>query len=269
MDFDALRQGFSREAQVYDAELSANPIMYWARTLVRNTAVTVFSVEASLLEINAGSGLDAAWLVAQGYSVHATDVADGMMAAIHAKIQASEMQDRFTAQQLSFDELENVENAPFDGLLSNFGGLNCTPDLSMVFREFRNIIIPGGCVILVIMPPVCPWELAEILRGHWRASVRRLKRKGVAANVGGSQIMTYYFTPGEVMRALGPEFALEGLRSFSLFCPPMAKIGFATKFKRLTQYLMRLDEIVGRWPMFRNCGDFFILTARYQPGQGK
>lgn len=263
VDLDAVNKGFSAEAQVYDVDGESNPIIRWARSLVRKSVMRFLPAGSSILEINAGTGVDAAWLVDHGYRVHATDIADGMMAAIRAKIQASSAPDRFTAQKLSFTELEKVDNTAFDGVVSNFGGLNCTPDLSLVSSGLRWVLKPGGMIIWVIMPPVSPWEFAQILRGHWRTAIRRLRRGGVMANVSGSQVMTYYFTPGQVRRALGTDFKVEALQSFSLFCPPMYMAGFSKKFPHLIKNLMRLDEFFGRFPILSSCGDFFIITARY------
>jgi hypothetical protein len=113
------------------------------------------------------------------------------------------------------------------------------------------------------MPPVCLWELAQVLRGHWRTATRRLRHGGVMANVRGSQIMTYYFTPGQVRQILGSDFEVESLQSFSLVCPPMYMQGFSKRFPRLTENLMKLDEYLGRMPLLNRLGDFFILTARY------
>ena len=263
IDFDAINQGFSRESQSYDAEDETNSIIRWARAVVRKTVTHYVPSGGSVLEINAGTGADALWLVKQGFRVHATDIADGMMTAIHSKIQASEMADRFTAQQLSFTQLEQTKYAPFDGVFSNFGGLNCISDPSIVARGVRYVLKPGGRVIWVIMPPICPWELAQVFRGHRRTATRRLRRGGVMANVRGAQVMTYYFTPRQIRQALSPDFRVESLRSFSLFCPPMYMQGFSRRFPRLTENLKRLDEHLGRLPLLNTWGDFFILTARY------
>jgi ubiquinone/menaquinone biosynthesis C-methylase UbiE len=265
IDFDSINQGFSREAQFYDADDEQNEINRWARSLVRKTVTHYVSSGSSILEINAGTGADALWLANNGYRIHATDIADGMLAAIHSKIQDSSVADRITIQKLSFTELEQATNAPFDGVFSNFGGLNCTPDLSRVAGGIRHVLKPGGYVICVVMPPFCPWELAQLLRGHWRNATRRFQSGGVLANVRGAHIMTYYFTPRQVHRALGPDFKVESVRCFSLFCPPMYMQGFARRFPRLTKLLMRFDEAFGQLPVLNNWGDFFILTARYSP----
>jgi ubiquinone/menaquinone biosynthesis C-methylase UbiE len=262
IDFDAINQGFSHEAQVYDKTADANPVIRWARALVRGSVVRCLPPQSSILEINAGTGLDAAWLVEQGHRVHATDIADGMLAAIDAKIRTSKTPDRFTMQRLSFTELEKTDNTPFDTVFSNFGGLNCVPDLSLVTHGLQHVLKPGGSVVLVIMPPVCPWELAGVFRGRWHTAVNRLKRGGVMANISGSQVRIHYFTPKQVRQALGQDFEVESLQSFSLFCPPMFMVGFSKRFPRLTKGLMWLDERLGRLPILNGCGDFFILTAR-------
>jgi hypothetical protein len=84
------------------------------------------------------------------------------------------------------------------------------------------------------------------------------------ANVCGSQVMTYYFTPKQVRQALGHDFEVESVQSFSLFCPPMYMEAFSKRFPRLTKNLMWLDEHLGRLPILNSCGDFFILTARFK-----
>lgn len=262
MDLDSIDRGFSEEALGYDQENEVNPVIRWARSLVREAIVKFVPQESSILEINAGTGIDAKWLADRGYRVHATDVAQGMLSAIHEKIRESSTAERFTVQRLSFTELEQVDHAPFDAVFSNFGGLNCTPDLSLLVSGLKRVLKPGGWAIWVFMPPVCPWELIEIFRGRIKTAMRRFTRGGVFANVGGVQIKTHYFTAGHVSRQLGSDFKLVHLQSFSLFCPPMNRAGKIGKFPQLLHSLMRLDELSGELPVFNQCGDFLILIAR-------
>ena len=66
IDFDDINQGFSHEAQTYDNENELNPVIRWARLLVRDVLTRYIPVRSSILEINAGTGLDASWLVDHG-----------------------------------------------------------------------------------------------------------------------------------------------------------------------------------------------------------
>jgi SAM-dependent methyltransferase len=220
---------------------------------------------AFILEINAGSGLDAAYFASKGYRVHATDVAPGMLAAIATKAEALDAGGRLSFEALPFTELERVAGGPYDLVFSNLGGLNCTRDLSAMTRGLPNVLRPGGAIVFVLMPPFCPWELAQALRGHLRTATRRLKRDGTLAHVEGELVPTWYHAPGKLKHALGPDFETVVLRSFCLFCPPSFFQGFARRHPRLVRVLMRLDDVIGRvWP-FNRAGDFYALVARYRP----
>jgi SAM-dependent methyltransferase len=221
----------------------------------------------SILEINAGSGIDAAYFAAKGYRVHATDIAPGMLAATAEKAAALESGDRLTHEALSFTELGNVRGGPYDLVFSNLGGLNCTDDLAAVTTQLPHVLRPGGAIVFVLMPPVCPWELAQALRGHLRTATRRLKRGGTLAHVEGELVRTWYHAPGRLQRALSPDFETVSLRSFCLFCPPSFFHGFARRHPRVVKTLMRLDDALCRFWPFNRAGDFYALVARYTPRQ--
>jgi ubiquinone/menaquinone biosynthesis C-methylase UbiE len=263
IDLHAVNAGFSRKAEVYDAYCEAHPVIRWVRAVVRNEVERRLGRGGSILELNAGTGADAAYFADKGFLVHATDVADGMVDAIREK--AVRRPERLTAQQLSFTELQNVEGAPFDLVFSNFGGLNCIPDLRLVTKYLDHVLKPGGHVVWVVMPPVCPWELAQVLRGQFRLAARRFHREGIPANVEGAQVMTWYHSPKTVRRAFGPGFRPLHQRPLSLFCPPSYMDNFPRRFPRLTEFLLRLDAALGgRFP-FRGWGDFVMYTFRHEP----
>lgn len=265
-DLDAINDGFSRKAAVYDAYCASNAVVTWARGVVRGRVMAAVAPPARILEINAGTGEDAAFLAERGYRVHATDIADGMLAAMRAKRDARGLAAALSVQRLSFTDLDRAQGgAPFDLVFSNFGGLNCADDLGGVARHLPRALTPGGWVVWVVMPRVCPWEMAQTLRGHVRAGLRRWMPGGVVANVEGARIRTRYFAPREVLRALnagGARFALRDLRAISLFSPPSYLEGFIHRFPRLTARLCALDERAGGWPPWRGWGDFFVLSAQ-------
>jgi ubiquinone/menaquinone biosynthesis C-methylase UbiE len=255
--------GFSAMAAEYDALAESHPIVIWMRDRIRALVEAQAVPGASILEINAGSGLDAAYFAERGYRVHATDVAPGMLAALAEKARRPELEGRLTYAALSFDDLSNVEGAPYDLVFSNLGGLNCTPDVAVVARQLPAVLRPGGAVVWVIMPPACPWEMAQALRGHFRTARRRFEKGGTLAHVGGANVRTWYHALGNVAAALGPRFRIIGLRSFCLFAPPSYFAGFVRRHPGVTRTLMRLDDrLCGVWP-FNRCGDFYALVARH------
>lgn len=264
-DLDSVNLGFSREAQFYDAQEFKNPIIIWLRSIIRNTTQKFIATNSSILEINAGSGLDALWFAEQGYRVHATDISDGMLSALERKAILFGQPNQFSFQKLSFLDLEQVQHAPFDAVFSNFGGLNCTNNLNPVVQGIQKILKPQGLVVWVFMPKICFWEIAQFSLGRINIATRRFKKNGVQANVQGVPVHTYYFSTKQVLAALGRNFEILHLQSLSLFAPPMNLSKFSNKFPYLVKKLMKLDEVVGSLPLFNQCGDFVMLIARYHP----
>ena len=263
LDLNSVNEGFSRKAEIYDAYCEGHPVICWSRDVVRREVMNCLGTGRSILELNAGTGSDAAYFVQQGYRVHATDIAGGMVSAIRSKIKVSNADECFTAQQLSFTELDKVAGAPYDMVFSNFGGLNCTPNLKAVVESLPQLLKLGGYVVWVVMPPVCPWELAQVVRGHFKVAVRRLDRRGVLANVEGAGVMTWYHAPKEVVKAFGSKFQLIRRQSLSLFCPPSYMDGFPHRHPVLTKFLLKLDGKLGGLFPFNHWGDFVMYTFRY------
>lgn len=264
LDLKAVDLGFSRKADVYDAYCDQHPVIRWSRSIVRQEVSRRLGPDGSILELNAGTGADAAHFVERGYRVHATDIAGGMISAIHQKIKHSKNTERFTVQQVSFTALDQVTGGPYDLIFSNFGGLNCIPDLETVTRSLPHLLNPGGYLIWVVMPQVCPWELVQLLRGQFRVATRRLKAGGIMANVEGAAVMTWYHGPKKLMEVLTPQFRLVHRQSLSLFCPPSYMDRFPHRFPRLTQFLLNLDERLGSRFPFNNWGDFIAYTFQYE-----
>jgi SAM-dependent methyltransferase len=265
-DYEAVAAGFSAKAAEYDALAVSHPVVRWMRASIRAVVEKELGPPpAALLEVNAGSGLDAAYFAAKGYRVHATDIAPGMLAALALKAASPATGGRLTHETLSFADLGRVSGGPYDLVFSNLGGLNCIPDLAAFTRGLPQVLKPGGAAVCVLMPPVCPWELAQALRGHRRTAFRRLRRGGTVANIEGAAVPVWYHSPARLKRALGPAFRTASLRSLCLFCPPSYFQGLASRHPGLVRLLAGLDDALGGLPPFNRAGDFYVLAARYQP----
>ena len=252
---------FSRKAVAYDARNVDHPVDGWARAVVRATIRRHLAPGGSILEINAGTGLDASALAASGYRVHATDIAPGMLERAANRAAAGPT---FTIEERSYLDLPGVRGAPYDLVLSNFGGLNCTDRLDVVARGIAEVLRPGGLAVLVFMPPVSPWEHVQVLRGHVRTATRRWHREGVLANIAGTGVRTWYPSARTVVSAFGPRFRRVELRALCLFAPSMMLEGFPRRHRTITRLGMWLDDrLAGRWP-FRLAGDFSILVLERQ-----
>jgi ubiquinone/menaquinone biosynthesis C-methylase UbiE len=256
---------FSGKAGAYDARALDHPVDRWAREVVRETIRRFLPPGGSILEINAGSGLEAAALAADGYRVRATDIAPGMLERARGRAATGP---HFEVEERSFHELPGVEGTPFDLVLSSFGGLNCTDRLDVVAAGIAEVLRPGGVAVLVFMPPISPWEHVQVLRGHIRTATRRWRRDGVMANIAGMGVRTWYPSARSVEAAFGPGFRRVELRALCLFAPSMMLEGFPRRHKTLTGLGMWLDgRLATRWP-FRLAGDFSILVLERRASDG-
>jgi ubiquinone/menaquinone biosynthesis C-methylase UbiE len=253
---------FSRKAPLYDAFGVDHVNLQRMREKVYAHLSRLHSPGSYLLELNAGTGLDAAELVRRGYQVHATDVAPGMIAQIENKVNRPGMLGRLTVQTCSFAQLDQIDAGPFDGVFSNFGGLNCIDDLTQVAGYLPDLLRPGGYVTWVIMPHICPWELALVFK-DWRLARRRLRSGGVLAEVEGVRFMTYYFSSRQARRAFGADFRRVRLEGLSVLTPTADNKSFAGRFPRLYAWLRILDDRISQWPPFNGWGDFFILSMQF------
>lgn len=259
---------FSKQSVIFDELERENPIVLELRRRIRRHVLSLMRPEETLLELNAGTGLDAVEFARRGIRVTATDIADGMIEQMRLKAQQYALGEYLRVQQCSFISLEDLADKEhdsaiaFDHIFSNFGGLNCAEDLALVIQSLKPLLKPQGTVTLVIMPPVCPWEIFSILKGNRRA-FRRLKRGGTMAHVEGEYFRVWYYSPRYVERAFGDGFEriqLEGLASIAP--PPHAAEQFAKRFRRGYAMLARMDEGLSRLPMFRSCADHFLISFR-------
>jgi len=255
-------EAFSRKAFVYDTFGENHPNLTRMRETVYRHVLDFLNPGAHILELNAGTGTDAAFFARQGFVVHATDIAPGMIGRIEEKITQSDLSDRLTVQQVSFTQLDQIDAEPFDCIFSNFGGLNCIDDLRIVTHQITRLLQLNGIVTWVVMPPICPWDFAAILKGDWRTAMRRLRRGGVRANVEGVPVMTYYFTPRQVIAAFDDSFKVMRLQGLSIFAPPADRKNLAVRFPRLYRLLVSVDNKLARIAPFNGWGDFFIITLR-------
>lgn len=262
--FDNVAEAFSRKSEIYDAFDDINVNLQRMRQKVYDHFMTFAPIGSYVLELNAGTGLDASVLAGRGYRIHATDIAPGMLAKIEQKISAHGLQGQVTMQACSFTELDQVKVGPFDAVFSNSGGLNCIENLTAVTRHLPALLKPGATITWVIMPPIYPWELA-LMGKDWHVGTRRLRPGGTLAHVEGIHFKTCYFTPRQVQGAFGASFRQLKLEGLSIITPPADNYTFAQNHPRLYRWLVKLDDHLSHWPIFRGWGDFFILTMRYEP----
>jgi len=151
--FGTIAEAFSHTAEKYDAFAQDHPNQTRMRNKVYSRVQRFIPAGSRILELNAGTGIDAVELARRGYQVHATDIAQGMLERLEDKVTQSGLKEKITIQQCSFTEVKKIQGAQFDAVFSDLGGLNCIPDLAPVIAQLPPVLRPHGLVTWVLMPP--------------------------------------------------------------------------------------------------------------------
>lgn len=233
------------------------------RFLVQKTFLKYFPPGSRILELNAGTGVDAVFLASNGMNVHATDISEEMVKVIRSKIGSRDLNEKVTTEVLSFDEINKVTCGPFDAVFSNFGGLNCINDFSKLSDDLSSKLKPGGLFIAVVMNKFCPWEIFYyLLRFDHKNAFRRFRKNGIMAELNGEKVKTYYFFPGEFVDAFSGNFEKVKISALAFKTPPPYLKGIYMRFKPIVKFFMLLDEFIMNIYPFNRLGDHFMIVVK-------
>ncbi len=233
------------------------------RKLVHGVYLKYIPEGSSILELNAGTGVDAVFLAEQGYNVFATDISEEMIKVLMSNAKAQMSNGLIKAEVSSFGEITQINEKDFDAVVSNFGGLNCINDFSKLSGDLAAKLKPNGLFIAVVMNKICPWEIFYyIITLKFGEAFRRFKKHGIMAELNGEKVLTYYFTPGEFTAAFSRNFTKVKLFSLGLKTPPPYLLGIYNRFKPLVKIWMKLDEIFMGLPILNLMGDHFIIVMK-------
>jgi len=254
-------RAFSRQSIHFDEDDFSNPILREWRQRIYSHVDQYLKPYSRILELNAGTGIDAIRFAQQGLTVHATDLSIGMIAKMREKISMASLTDKISVQQISFDQLDKVEGK-FDYVFSNFGGLNCINDLVKVTRHLPKLLNEGAFITWVIMPRICPWEMMWLFRGKFKEAFRRFKNEGAIAHLEGESFITYYHSFNKIKKAFGSQFALVKTEGLGVFSPPPSALHFIKKFPQANRLMDRIDESLGKKIPFSHWGDHLVITFK-------
>jgi SAM-dependent methyltransferase len=264
---------FDEMAADYDRSFTASAIGSLMRQAVWRRLDACFRPGDRVLELNCGTGTDAIHLARRGVRVLATDIAPAMLELTRAKVARAGLQQLVAIQQLAIEELriENEElriereafsilnssfSIPFDGVLSNFGGLNCVADFPGVAASLAAYLRPRGMALLCVMGPLVPWEWAWYL---WRRqpakAFRRLRRGGVSWR----GLTIRYPSIRSLRRAFAPSFRLRRASAVGALLPPSYAEGWAVRRPRLLARLNRWERWLEMLPPLPWLADHYLL----------
>lgn len=251
-----LSSPFDSLAAEYDAAFSHLELGLRLRRAVWHRLDALFSPGDSVLELACGTGEDAIHLAERGIRVLATDASPGMVRVAREKVAERGLAEKVEVRQLVIEELVGFDAPPFDGVLSDFGGLNCVADLTSVVKALSLRIRPGGVAVLCVMGPLVPWEWAWFLgHGQLTKAFRRLTRGGVDWR--GLRIR--YPSIRAVRSVFSPAFRMRRVAALGVFLPPSYTEGWASRHPKLLERLDRWERRLETVPPLPWLADHYLI----------
>jgi SAM-dependent methyltransferase len=246
---------FDAAAANYDAGFTRTRLGRWLREAVRARLARSFRPGERVLELGCGTGEDAVWLAGRGVRVVATDASPAMLSVARRKADRTGTADRLRFAPLdlgsagAWAERDDLAGE-YDGAFSNFGALNCLPDRSHLASALAGLVRPEGQVVLVLMGPLCPWEIAwHLAHGRAGTAFRRF-RSGIRAHVGGGKtVRVWYPSPRRIRREFRPHFRHLETVGIGALLPPSYLGHLADRSPGVFERLSALDGRIGnRFP---------------------
>jgi SAM-dependent methyltransferase len=258
------RLAFDAVAATYDGSNRRNRILAAMRSRVMAVVRRAIPAGSRLLDLGCGPGTDDVELATLGYQVTAIDWSPAMIEAARRAVRSAGVDRHVNLVDLGIHQLDRLDAPPFDGALSNFGALNCVPDLAAAARLIASRLRPDGVLIASAIGRVCPWEIAlYATRGDLKRAAIRFSREPVPVPLDGRTIWTRYYSPREFCRAFtAAGFSVLSLRALGLAAPPPYLESFADRHPAIVERLHRIDDRIGALPVARSLGDHFLVLLR-------
>lgn len=256
------QRAFDGVAGEYDRLNSSNPTLCEMRRRVLAAIRHQVPVGAQILDLGCGPGCDAESLARAGYRVTAIDWSPAMVDEARRRVVRTALQDQVDVRHLGIHQIDSLPAFAYDAAYSNFGPLNCVPDLADAAGYIARRLRHGGVLIASVIGRVCPWEIALYgWRGNFARARARFSAGLVPVPLNGRTVWTQYYSPGEFERAFETAgFRRLSLRTLNLLAPPPYMQAFVGRHPGLVTRLRRVDDVVGGWPGFRACGDHFLMA---------
>lgn len=216
------------------------------RNAVWRHMLPLFHAGDRVLDLGCGTGEDARELASRGVHVLGLDASSEMVRiARHRGVDA---------RLLTIEAIDTLSRK-FDGVISNFGALNCVHPLAPLRPPLARLIRPGGYLAVCVMGRFCALESLHFLRRFcFRKAARRWSGETFAKTLG---LRAYYPFAGQLRRCLAPEFQLVSRTGIGLVVPPSYVDGIA---EDSLEQRDRIDQRIAHLPVLRAMADHQLFT---------
>ena len=236
---------FDRIAEDYDEIWTRSTIGQLQRAAVWRYVDPWVKAGDKLLDIGCGTGEDALHFTQRGAQVEGIDASLNMVRMARTR--------GVQARRLAIESLCELSGT-FDGIISNFGALNCVHDLKSVASALGRLIRPGGYLAICVMGACCAWETIHFFRrGDFQNAFRRWRRENIRSALG---VPVAYRSVNQFRRAFRDQFKLTTWHGIGICVPPSYVNGLS---EALLAQLGELDARINSWPLLRALSDHRLI----------
>jgi SAM-dependent methyltransferase len=256
---DLHTRAFDELASAYDGAFTETAVGRALRALVWMRFNEVFAGSSRILDLGCGTGEDALRLASIGKSVVATDASPRMIQIARHKAAKVAVKPSIRFHCAPMEQLGALDGEHFDGVLSNFGAVNCVGDLRGLVADVATRLRPGAGLLWVVMGRHVPWEWLWYLgRGQWAKAWRRLQPEGTEWR--GMKI--HYPTPATLATLLRPHFEVRRVAPLGLILPPTYAAEWFNRQPRVLNAMVRIERWAQRSRVLASLSDHYIIEAR-------
>jgi ubiquinone/menaquinone biosynthesis C-methylase UbiE len=238
---------FDQIAESYDDLWTHTAIGQLQRAAFWRHVGPLFTPGQTILDLGCGTGEDALHLSARGIKVIATDGSPEMVRVARSR--------GVDARLCRIEDIAGIDES-FNGVISNFGALNCVESLPDLREDLARLIGPGGYFAACVLGRFCLWEsIWYSLHGNVRKATRRWGGK-TSSSLG---LTVYYPTVRHIRAALSPKFTLTQTTGIGICVPPSFVRGLSAGFLK---HLGRIDSVIAKRREFRAISDHRLLVFR-------
>jgi SAM-dependent methyltransferase len=263
---DSSDSPFDRMAPEYDIKFTDSVLGRLYRNTVWERMDCLFSGQRHILELGCGTGEDSLYLAGRGHRVTAIDASEKMIHQAQIKLEKAGYQDQVSFQVMDIENMNlfalhtlnegDEKSIKYDGVLANFGVLNCVQDLDAVARLIHSCLSLGSPALVTIMGPLVPWEwLWYLFKGQPVKSFRRLRKGGVYWK----GIRVRYPGVQKARASFAPYFRILHISALGCFLPPSYAESWAKNHPGTLNLLHRIECRWSSSPLVTNLADHYIL----------
>ena len=261
---------FDSASEEYDFTIGRNYINSWIRRRSIGILLGYTRRDDVLLEVGCGTGKEAIEISKSVREVVATDISSGMVDLLRRKLASSRMPRRVTPVKVGASEIAQVSGRLPGGKVrvsySFNGALNCEPKLADFATQLAGLLEPEGLFLCSIRNTLCLSEMVAHAAALQFDKATPRKKQPIMISVGGVDIPSTYYSPGEFAGFFRPHFRVEKLVALPGLLPPAYLSDYYLQARPLAPMIERAElALSGHFPLNRFGDQSFFVFRKNGP----